>query len=135
MTNDIEREDEFDELLDSGDEPRTARERFRRKAQTEGLDTAYRALIEVLNDSKAPAPARATAGGLMLRAAGVFSKKFEEDGESEDGGLDGASLAELETMLKQLRAKDRKLERLSKSEKVDSGGRKTPGGSDGGALE
>ena len=71
----------------------------------------------------------------MLRAAGVFSKKFEEDGESEDGGLDGASLAELETMLKQLRAKDRKLERLSKSEKVDSGGRKTPGGSDGGALE
>lgn len=115
------RDDELDELLDGGDEPETARERFRRKAQTEGLDVAYRALIEVLSDSKAPAPARATAGGLMLRAAGVFSKKYDEEGESDDNGLARATQAELVTLRKHLRAKARKLEsRVKKG--VDDGG-------------
>ena len=112
--------DGLDDLLEGGEAPRTAKERFRRKAQTEGLDIAYTALVEVLNDSKAPAPARATAGGLMLRAAGIFSKRFEEEGDSGDGGLDDATQDELAAMLKLIRAKDRKRARLSKSEKADS---------------
>lgn len=134
--------DGLDDLLEGGEAPRTAKERFRRKAQTEGLDIAYTALVEVLNDSKAPAPARATAGGLMLRAAGIFSKRFEEEGDSGDGGLDDATQDELAAMLKLIRAKDHlKRARLSKSKKATttrgedepSGG----GGSDGrgGALD
>lgn len=114
MTDDSNWEDEIDGLLEGGYTPQGAKERFRRKAQTEGLDIAYAALINILTDPKAQATARATAGGLILKSAGVLSKKFEEEGESDDGGFGKASKVELEAMLKQLRAKRRKLERQSK---------------------
>lgn len=45
-----------------------------RRINTVGAEAAYQALLEVCQDKKAPAPARATAGTSLLRAAGRFDK-------------------------------------------------------------
>lgn len=49
-----------------------AMERVRHQVQTVGIEAASKALIDVCNDPKAPAPARATAGTTLFRAAGFF---------------------------------------------------------------
>ena len=47
------------------------------RIQTEGALAAYEAALEVCLDKKAPAPARATASGLILRAAGFLNAPDE----------------------------------------------------------
>lgn len=47
--------------------------------EARGAKAAAQALIEVCEDPKAPAPARATAGTALLRAAGMFDKESRED--------------------------------------------------------
>ena len=49
----------------------------------EGAGVAYRALLDVAADKKAPAPARATAGVAILRAAGLFSTSADGAHEKE----------------------------------------------------
>lgn len=68
---------ELDELIE--DSPREALAWFRRKVKSHGLRIAYETAISVCTDPKAPAPARATASGLILRAAGVLTKTEETD--------------------------------------------------------
>lgn len=45
------------------------------KIQTEGAEAAYEALVGVCRDTKAPAPARATAGAALFRAGGFMDTK------------------------------------------------------------
>jgi DNA replicative helicase MCM subunit Mcm2 (Cdc46/Mcm family) len=59
--------------------PSEARERLRHKINTEGAEVAYNALVSVCRDEKAPAPAKATAGVAILRAAGMFERTDEAD--------------------------------------------------------
>ena len=42
-----------------------------------------RALAALAQDAKAPAPARSSAGGFILRAAGLFSKEAEDLGNKQ----------------------------------------------------
>lgn len=50
-------------------------ERIRLRLKTEGAEVATEALISVAKDPKAPAPARATSGVAILRAAGLLDSK------------------------------------------------------------
>jgi hypothetical protein len=59
--------------------PDEARSRVKRAIATEGLGVAYEALLEVAKDRTAPAPARATAGVALFRAAGVFDREAGDD--------------------------------------------------------
>lgn len=68
---------ELDELIDES--PAQAREWFRRQVRTHGLRVAYKTAVAVCEDPKAAAPAKATAAGLLLRAAGVLTKTEETD--------------------------------------------------------
>lgn len=51
-----------------------ALEEARRTIVLNGVPAAVKALTEIANDTKAPAPARATAGTSLFRAAGLFEK-------------------------------------------------------------
>ncbi len=75
-----------------------ARGALRRKIQTEGAEAAYAALVAVCNDSKAPAPAKATAGTSLLRAAGYFEKVDDP----EDKELYELTPPELERIMQNL---------------------------------
>ena len=55
-----------------------ARERIR----GEGIDAAVQAMIEICRDKTAPAPARATAGAALIRAAGLYENT--DDPTSKD---------------------------------------------------
>ncbi|MFG1379504.1 hypothetical protein [Xanthobacter autotrophicus] len=59
--------------------------------ETRGVKAAAKALIEVCSDPKAPAPARATAGTALLRAAGMF-EKVERDDNKDVAEMDGFEL-------------------------------------------
>jgi hypothetical protein len=72
--NDI---DDFDEEQS----PEEAREILDHDLRTVGARAAYKALLEVCQDPKAPAPARATSGTALLRAAGYFNRENDRDGE------------------------------------------------------
>lgn len=50
----------------------SAVERVRGRIRSEGVEAACEALIAVCRDPKSPAPAKATAGVALLRAAGIF---------------------------------------------------------------
>ncbi|WP_026606041.1 hypothetical protein [Methylocapsa acidiphila] len=52
---------------------------LRREIRRDGARAAYTALLAVAKDTKAPAPARATAGVAILRASGIFDKANELD--------------------------------------------------------
>lgn len=54
---------------------RAARERI----CGEGVEAAVQAMIEICKDKTAPAPARATAGAALLRAAGFYEKVDNPD--------------------------------------------------------
>lgn len=73
MTND----DELDEILEQS--PVEAQAWFKKAVRTEGVRTAYEAALAVCRDPKAPAPARATMAGLLLRAAGMLTKVDDSD--------------------------------------------------------
>lgn len=85
--------DSIDDTLDAIDEsPEEAREWFHREVKTRGVRIAYKALTSVCEDPKAPAPAKATAGVAILRAAGVFARA-DEDPEIEPHEMTPAQLA------------------------------------------
>jgi len=56
------------------DELATERDLLRR-IRTEGIEAAYEAALDVCRDKKAPAPARATASGVLFRVAGLFNPR------------------------------------------------------------
>jgi hypothetical protein len=67
---------------DFGDDdlsPEEAREALDHELRTVGARAAYQALLEVCQDTKAPAPARATSGTALLRAAGYFNRENDRD--------------------------------------------------------
>jgi hypothetical protein len=68
--------------------PSEALAEARRRIQTDGVTAAVTALIDVCRDAKAPAPAKASAGAALLRAAGLFSL-------GEEGGDFGKSPSEM----------------------------------------
>jgi len=102
-------DDELDTMLDT-DDVQKAREWFRVKVRTKGLKVALNALIDVAADSKAPAPARATAGTSLMRAAGAFSKAEEEALEAKP--VDQMTQAEMTRELAKLRARRLRNERI-----------------------
>ncbi|MCW2317221.1 hypothetical protein M2322_002775 [Rhodoblastus acidophilus] len=61
---------------DAGDlSPAERLEQLRERIRTEGAEAGYKALLSVCNDVKAPAPAKATAGSALMRAAGLLEKQ------------------------------------------------------------
>lgn len=57
------------------------RNRVTRLLRTEGIEAAYRALVHVCNDPKAPSPAKATAATAIFRAVGLFDS---DDGKEKE---------------------------------------------------
>jgi len=103
QTNDMPEDDEapIDET------PEEAREWFEKKIATSGIRIAYETLVGVCNNPKAPAPAKATAGVALMRAAGVFARASEElnkqphEMTAEELQRDIASLREMKRLLSQ----------------------------------
>lgn len=92
--------DDFD---DAGEDAEL--DKVRELIRTEGVRAAYLALRGVCADPKAPAPAKATAGVALLRAAGLFERiedpRSKEPHQMTPDELDAHS-----------RALQRKLDRL-----------------------
>jgi len=105
MSND---DDDFEGLVD--DSPATVREELLRKLRTEGARVAINTMLEVAQDKKAQASARATCATGLLRASGYFSKKAEEEADAEDKSPDQMTMAELEREVRRIRARRLKLE-------------------------
>ena len=72
----------------------------REHIQREGAKTAYFALLDVAGNKQAPAPARATAGVAILRAAGLF-EAGESGREREPHEMSAAELSEAIAKLRQ----------------------------------
>jgi hypothetical protein len=119
----VDEDEDLDTMLSGGDKVQQAKEWFRREVRTRGLRVALNALIDVAADSKAPAPARATAGTSLMRAAGAFSKAEEEALEAKPLGQ--MSQAEMERELAKLRTRrlrnERVIRRASSDEAEDEG--------------
>ncbi len=73
MTNGVD----FNEIADGS--AADVKAWFRRQVRTHGLRVAYQAAISVCEDPKALASAKATAAGLIFRAAGVLEKVDDGD--------------------------------------------------------
>lgn len=67
--------------------------RVRRRIQIEGASVAVEALLAVCKDPKSPAPAKATAGVALLRAAGLADKTTDPS-EKELHEMTGQELAQ-----------------------------------------
>lgn len=80
--------------------PSDAMAEARRRIQTDGVTAAVEALIDVCRDAKAPAPAKASAGAALLRAAGLFTPG-EEGGAGK--GPSEMSAEELQAAVARLR--------------------------------
>jgi hypothetical protein len=78
MTNGVD----FNEIADGS--AADVKAWFRRQVRTHGLRVAYQAAISVCEDPKALASAKATAAGLIFRAAGVLDKVDDGDGTPVD---------------------------------------------------
>ena len=63
------------------------------RIQTEGVLVAYEASLAVARDSKAPAPARATASATLFRVAGYFDKPADGSGDVEPHEMTPEQLA------------------------------------------
>ncbi|BDA86370.1 hypothetical protein Sa4125_39120 [Aureimonas sp. SA4125] len=74
--------------------PEEVREDVLDLIETRGLRAAAQAAIAVCEDAAAPAPARATAAGLLFRAAalGGFGKQGERERDLEPHQMDGKQL-------------------------------------------
>lgn len=105
---------EFDEI--AGDSAADAKAWFRRKVRTHGLRVAYRAAVSVCEDPKAPAPARATAAGLLLRAAGVLDAKNTED--DDDTPIANMTMAQMRAQYQRLEAEAAERDRANKTANV-----------------
>lgn len=66
-----------DEQMDDHESPDEVRDQLLHDLKTNGARCAYDALVAVCKDGKAPAPAKATAGVALLRAAGFFTASDE----------------------------------------------------------
>ncbi|WP_168217418.1 hypothetical protein [Paracoccus liaowanqingii] len=63
------------------------------RIDTIGAEAAFQALLEVCQDKKAAAPARATAGTSLLRAAGRFDKDRYRASDKPPEDMSAAELA------------------------------------------
>lgn len=54
------------------------------RIHTEGVEAAYAASLAVCRDTKAPAPARATASATLFRVAGYFAVKERDEKEPHE---------------------------------------------------
>lgn len=93
---------------DLEDTPEATREWFAHMVATEGLRVAYATAVGICQDSKAAAPAKATALTALLRSAGAFNTK-------EDAGRKDPSTMTLEEM-------DREIQRLERRRRKDAVG-------------
>ena len=88
--------------------PTAIMRRLRAKIQAECAEKAIDALTAVAEDPRAPAPARATAGTALLRAAGFFEKGDADNPDKEPHEMTrselDAAIAELEDVAQQARA-------------------------------
>jgi hypothetical protein len=119
----VDEDEDLDTMLGGGDEVQQAKEWFRREVRTRGLKVALNALIDVAADSKAAAPARATAGTSIMRAAGMFGKAEEQALEAKP--LDQMTQDEMTRELAKLRAgrlrNERIIRRGAEHDKEDDG--------------
>lgn len=76
--------------------------------QTNGVRAAYSALLDVCRDPKAPAPAKATAGVALLRAAGVFAAGDDAKSKKEPHEMTAEELA---ADIADLKRRQRQIER------------------------
>jgi hypothetical protein len=97
--NDIDDTDDSDASL--------ARESLQHDLRTVGARAAYQALLEVCQDKKAPAPARATSGTALLRAAGYF----RETDRADEKPLHELSIDEINRRIQKLDRKSMSRER------------------------
>lgn len=74
-------------------DPRSAIEAQRRRIALTGVEAAVSALIGVCEDPKAPAPAKATAGTSLLRAAGLFDRVQDAHQDKEPSEMTPAELS------------------------------------------
>lgn len=84
-------------------DPLTSKRALMARIQTEGIEAAFEALMDVCKDKKAPAPARATAGTSIFRAGGLMSNKpdvLDKAPEDMSAAEISARLAELEAKRK-----------------------------------
>jgi hypothetical protein len=92
--------DEFD----VDDDPEAVREALEFDLRTKGARAAYEALLQVAKDPKAPAPARATSGVALLRAAGFFNR---DDDSGKGKPIHEMSMVEIERNIQKLQAKQK----------------------------
>jgi len=122
--------DDLDDLLDLDDQ--AAREALKREIRTRGAVEAYRAALAVCRDPRAPAPARATSAGLVMRAAGLLTGRFVDEESTESKAIGDLTPAELDRELARLidmnRRADRTLKRAEEQDQRD-------GENGGGALD
>lgn len=118
-----------DDLVD--DAPRAVRERLKRELKTDGVRIAYEAMLDICRNKAAPAPARATAASTIFRAAGYLGRKADEE-DSDNTGLDQATAAELQRLMRWRKAENRRLEKIVAGGEDDSDVGSSGGG---GALD
>lgn len=90
----------------------SAVEWFKQEVRKRGVRIAYNGLIGVLQDPKAAAPAKATAGVAILRAAGVFATADDVGGKS----VDQMSASEMDAELQRIRTRCVTLKRITEAE-------------------
>jgi hypothetical protein len=128
--------DEADDgLLSANDvdnEPEAVRRQLRRRLKTEGARVAIETMLTVCQDPKAQSSARATCSVGLLRAAGYLGKKADEE-DSENEGLDQATAAELQRLMRWRKAENRRLAKAIARSEGESEDGSADGG--GGALD
>jgi hypothetical protein len=78
------------------------RRRLNRRLELNSAELAIQALEEVAADKKAPAPARATAGTALLRAAGYLDQKSRSTEDKQPHEMTGEELqAEIDRLRSQ----------------------------------
>jgi hypothetical protein len=74
---------------------------------TRGIEIAINSLIAVAEDSRAPAPARATAGAALLRAAGFFDNDRDDSAGKKPSEMTPDELGQaLQRLKRELADKD-----------------------------
>lgn len=102
--------EEFDELENAHDS-RAIRKELRRRLKSDGVQTAFAAMLDICRDKKAPAPARATAAATLFRAAGYLSSKAVDEEDSDGLSLEKLSAEQLELLRKFYADKARRVAR------------------------
>ncbi len=80
--------------------PAEVRRRLNKRLQTYSAELAILGLEEVVENKEAPAPARATAGTSLLRAAGYLERREAGEGEKQPHEM---TPEELQTAIDSLR--------------------------------